>query len=146
MQILQNIWDWWYHFDPNNMWRTFAIPLTMWVVTSLIYYIIASWYGRIWLWTADFKCSDLDAPCWVVGPTLASLWGVACFGIWFLFPICFVVGVLTLLSKGINKWGTNYRTLAAANEKQKLSALAELIKDDPEVKKAYDKLMKDNYL
>lgn len=57
----------------------------------------------------------------------------------FLLIFCFVIGAYFL----IFKWGNNYRALAKRDEERKLSALAALIKEDPEVKAAYEKIMKE---
>lgn len=62
-----------------------------------------------------------------------------------LWPLIIVIAILYIIFKVINKWGNKYREIVKYQEQKKLSALAELIKSDPTVEKAYKEIMRKSF-
>lgn len=126
----------WYWAGPFIVIWTGVIIST---ILYIPYFLLSAWKGEPLIeLDCDTNAGTMFASaiiCIGVGQLIAMLW-----------PL-FIIGlILVLIWKILNKWGNNYRKIVATQEEKKLTALAQLIKDDPEVKAAYEKLMKNKSL
>ena len=136
IETITNFANWYW---PQAIWAnmSFVIGGLMFIV----YFVLSAWKGKPLI-----PVSDEDEPV-IYNMFIASL-AFFLLGLFVAvtFPIVVLGLILCVLYYFINSWGNSYRKVVQSQEAKRLSALAQLIKDDPDVKKAYDKLMEEKSL
>lgn len=136
----------------QNWWGPYKDPSAILIHNSWMFFVV---YGGFLLCTLthlawkshniDWNSDNDTAEFW--GNIMATIFGGLVGSLLFLFafPLLVVLAPIGLFvwlyMKFVLKVSKNYHKIKASQESQRLSALAQLIKDDPKVKAAYESIM-----
>ena len=135
--------NWW--SNDGIMWSymiyCIGVMMCVWLFCSLTYIS----------WKNAEDSNYIDAGFWDIYIVISLfLVPLGTFMVFITLPIILLISPIVLFFylyyKLMTKWGQKYYEVKKSQENQRLTALAQLIKDDPTVAKAYEKIMRDTVI
>jgi len=130
IETIQNFCVWYY----TKGYPLLITGISLSVLTMLPHFLMIAWNKK----DIIFKSKDSDDIVLSFLTILTCCWGTA-----MAWPLVILGLILWGVWIILGKWGDSYREVVKKQEDNRLSALAQLIKDDPDVKRAYDKIVAD---